>query len=219
VSVTVSLNLPEAAVSFLAPALSRALFVANNEDISPTVFQALDLKASDIVVQYNKPMFFDALAGIQCHKVHFVYPNHLNSAWGFAEDGTPELDYAAQERTRLTFMVATVIPGRIRPYLDGLGEAAQSMSILLDRNGAMHSYPPGKLPSGGFVSVSFFRFLNWVRNRRNSSPMQLITLGFTGQYKPGTFWNGHDFRFEQQCYGTWLDLHRLNADGTLTTAT
>jgi len=167
-----------------------------------------------VVVQYNKPMFFDALAGFRTNKVHFHYPNHLNSCWGFTEDGAPECAYHQQQACSLTFAIANVVPSRIEPYFESIGAQAQRAAIVLDRHVALHSYPAGKMPSCGFISVSYFRFLNWVRSRQNRPRFGLIMIGFTGNYKPGTNWVGHDFAFEQQVYSTWLDLERLTADGT-----
>jgi hypothetical protein len=65
------------------------------------------------------------------------------------------------------------------------------------------------------MSVSFFRSLNWVRRQQDHKPLELHMIGFTGVYAPGKAWPGHDFAFEQQVYATWLDLRRLNIDGSL----
>jgi hypothetical protein len=89
------------------------------------------------------------------------------------------------------------------------------MAIVPDRHIALYCYPAGRAPSAGFISVAFFRSLNWIRRQQNRKALQLTMIGFTGVYAPGKAWPGHDFPFEQAAYGTWLDLRRLNIDGSL----
>jgi hypothetical protein len=205
----------DASQRFLSSEIRRVVFLANNADIAVSSIAELNPGGGDVVVQYNKPMFFDALAGYRCHKMQFLYPDHRHSCHGFTEDGKPDMDYAAQDYSTLTFAIANVVPKCLEPYFASLEHKAQHLAIVPDRHIALHTYPAGKLPSGGFISVGYFRTLNWVRKKRALPALELVTVGFTGSYRPGTGWVGHDFGFEQLVYRTWLDLRRLAADGTV----
>ena len=205
---------PDAAAAFLDPRITRVFFIANNKDIAPAVFESWDPGATDIVVQYNRPAHFEALTRYSCHKVHFFSPN-TRSCWGFMDDARPELQYDEQPFCSLTFAVAHWIPSSVRPYFEGLQARARHMAIVPDRHIALYCYPAGKSPSAGFMSVAFFRSLNWIRRQQGHKPLELAMIGFTGVYGPGKAWPGHDFAFEQQVYATWLDLRRLNIDGSI----
>jgi hypothetical protein len=213
-NIKVDVAVPDAAMPFLDADIRRVFFIANNGEIEKSVFEKCAPGPTDVVVQYNKPIFFDTLSAYKCHKLHFFYPNHLNSCWGFTADGTPEVDYSAQQSCSLTFAVANVIPNMIDPYCQSLGDRVPRMALVLDRHVPLHNYPVGRMPSSGFITIRFFRFLSWLRTRQNRPGLQLIPIGFTGRYSAGTGWNGHDFEFEQKVYDTWLDLQRLSADGT-----
>jgi hypothetical protein len=210
----IEICVPDAATAFLEPEISRVFLIANNKDIAVRVFESLNLGANDIVVQYNKALFFATLAGYSCHKLHFFSP-HIRSCWGFTDEARPELDYDAQQCCSLTFAVAHWIPSSVRPYFEGLNGRARHMAIVPDRHIALYCYPAGKSPSAGFMAVGFFRSLNWIRRQRGCRPLEISMLGFTGVYAPGKAWQGHDFAFEQKVYDTWLDLRRLNIDGSL----
>lgn len=211
---TLTINIPDAASQFLDPRISRAFFVANNSETECTIFQTLDLQSTDIIVQFNKPRFFNALAPFRSHKLHVLNRNNLNSCWGFSEDGTPEIDYVAQECTALTFAIAGEMPSCLKPYRDKSSEKATWMSQPLNSYILPYHFPKGTLPSVGFASVAYFRFLNWLRHSMQLDEMELYLIGFTGIYRSGRAWSGHDFAFEQTVYSTWLEIFRLGNGGT-----
>jgi hypothetical protein len=212
-NVALSLSIPDPALRFLGPAISRAFFVANNPDIDASIFKSWDLNERDVVIQYNNPLFFDALAGCAGNKLHFHYPN-IQSCWGFSDDGSPDHDYCGQAFSSLTFAVLNGIPAPVEQYFKSCQGKARRMAIHPQTHTTLHRYPSGKLPSCGFASVGFMRYLNWIRLAQGGRPIELTMVGFTGQYGPGRAWCGHDFDFEQRVYGTWLDLRRVAADGS-----
>jgi hypothetical protein len=212
-NIEVSLSMPGPALTFLSPAISRVFFIANNPDIDASIFQAWNLHEGDIVIQYNTPVFFDSLDGFFSHKVHFHYPN-IRSCWGFTDEGKPEHEYCGQMFSSLTFAILNGVPTPVEQYFKELNGQARCMAILPHFHTGLYSYPIGKLPSCGFVSVGFFRYLNWIRKLQGNPPLELNMVGFTGHYGPGRAWSGHDFEFEQRVYETWLDLRRISADGS-----
>jgi hypothetical protein len=209
--ITVDIGVPEAAERFLDGEIERVFLIANNRDLSPSVIESWNLGDSDVVVQYNRPVHFDMLARRKCHKLHFYYPNE-RACWGFTDDGQPEEDYHLQAFRSLTFAMANVIPRRVWPYLQSLDGTAHAMAVIPARHVILHQYPAGRLPSCGFISVGFFRFLHWIRRQQARPELELFLAGFTGIYPPGIAWAGHDFTFEQAVYGTWTDLIRLGID-------
>lgn len=221
---TFDFEIPDAAIGFLDPRIERVFFIANNSDISNGAFEGWNLCERDVIVQYNNPIFFDALARYHCHKVQLNTPNHFDSCWGFTANGIPERDFLAQEYCSFTFAVVGSVPGAIRPYFESFQGNAQHMTIsnanvplyatINKANMPQFSYPQGKLPSGGFSSINFFRFLNWIRTRQRCPRLELSTIGFTGIYNSGKPWLGHDFAFEQKIYAVWLDLHKLPVNGS-----
>jgi hypothetical protein len=212
-NVALSLFIPSPALAFLSPAISRAVFIANNPEIDPSIFETWNLNERDVVIQYNKPVFFDALARYTCHKLHFHYPN-IKSCWGFTDEGRPDHEYCSQTFCSLTFAVLNGIPAPVEQYFKECNGNARRMAILPQAHTTLYSYPFGKLPSCGFASVCFMRYLNWIRQMQGIRPIELVMVGFTGQYGPGRAWSGHDFDFEQRAYDTWLELRRLSADGS-----
>lgn len=206
--------IPEPALRYLLPEVSRVFFIANNREIDRSIFDRWGLCEADIVVQYNKAFFLEALAQYSCHKVHFHYPNR-KTCWGFTEDGAPERPYESQKFSSLTFAVVDGMPPPVARYFRGISALAQCMAIKPHIHQAAFSYPDGRVPSCGFVSISFFRFLAWIRRTLSRPSLELNLVGFTGRYSPGKAWDGHDFAFEQRVYDTWLDLKRIAADGSL----
>jgi hypothetical protein len=212
-NVALSLLIPNPALAFLSPVISRAVFIANNPDIDSSMFETWNLSERDIVIQYNKPVFFDALARYASHKLHFHYPN-IKSCWGFTDEGKPDHEYCEQTFCSLTFAVLNGVPAPVEQYFKECNGKARRMAILPQAHTTLYSYPLGKLPSCGFASVCFMRYLNWIRQMQGIQLLELVMVGFTGQYGPGRAWSGHDFDFEQRVYNTWLDLRRIAADGS-----
>jgi hypothetical protein len=208
----INVCVPDAALRFLDAKLARVFFIANNKSISPGVFESWNLGSDDIVVQYNLPAFFAALRGYACHKLHVMYPNG-RSCWGFTDDAQPEIDYTSQELRSLTFATAHWVPTSLLPYFKSLAGRAGNMALVPDLHLGQYSYPEGKAPSAGFISIGFFRFLNWIRVWQEKPPLELSLIGFTGRYAPGKAWAGHDFSFEQKVYETWLEMRRLDIQG------
>lgn len=213
-NIGISLSVPDPAIAYLDQAISRVFFIANNPDINKSVFDSWNLHDADIVIQYNSPVFFDALSEYSCHKLHFHYPN-IRSCWGFTDDGRPNHQYDKQVFSSLTFALLNGIPAIVEPYFEELGKQARRMAVMTRFHSVLYSYPSGKLPSCGFASINFFRYLNWIRGSQGNSPIELNMVGFTGDYGPRKAWSGHDFDFEQRTYETWLDVRRLAADGCL----
>ena len=221
---TCNLEIPDATTIFLEPPIRRAFFIANNPEICSTAFDKWNVTENDVIVQYNNPLFFANLAHYYCNKVQMNSLCTFDSCWGFTPEGHPEIDYCNQQYRSLTFVVVGSIPSVIKAYFEGMTDRAKFMSIsdlsiplystIVDSKTLAHGYPAGKKPSAGFSSLNFFRFVNWLRQSRGCERIELFMIGFTGVYKSGNPWVGHDFLYEQQVYNIWLELHRLGFDGT-----
>ena len=209
-----NLCIPDAALQFLDSRISRVFFVANNNSIDPSAFDSWNLAKDDVIVQYNLPAFFNLLRGVRCHKLHVMYPNG-KTCWGFTDEAQPELDYMNQELSSLTFGTAHWVPPLIKQYFESLGNHIHYMALVPKMHIGLYSYPIDKVPSAGFISVGFFRLLNWIRIFQDTPALELTMIGFTGYYASGNAWPGHDFSFEQKAYDTWLELRRLDIKGAV----
>lgn len=197
----------------LEPTLQRAFLIANNPSIDCHVFERFQLGRHDLLVEFNRAIFFDTFAAVSCHKLHFHNRNHLGSCWGFKPNGQPERDLGAQECEGLTFATTDFIPPIIHDYLDTLDRQVHRLAISAG-DIPLYCYPQHKMPSAGFTALSFLRGINWIRQCQHDKPLELTIVGFTGVYPPGKAWCGHHFAFEQYSYRSWLDVRMLDADGT-----
>lgn len=188
----------------------RILFIANNQELQNGLLRSLTIAQTDVLVQYNRPMFFDYFAPFQCHKVHFHNPNHVDSCWGFSEKGEPEIDYVNQAYRTLCFGVVDATPIRIRAYYQNLSSYADVLNMKCS-DSRIRNYPAGGFPSAGFSTVVFFYVLNGIRTELTRSSLELMTVGFSGHYTRGHPWSGHDFSYEQDTYSALPNLQMLKA--------
>ncbi len=199
--------LPDAAAGLLNPELARVFLIANNPAIGDDWYDA-GLSRADMIVQFNRAVHFERLADQPCHKMH-VFAASGRSCWGFTEDGEPEHPYERQQAASLILAVLNWLPEAVRPYWARIEGRARLMEIYPATHIPLFSYPAGRAPSVGFATAGLLRTANWLRRRSGGQPLELVLVGFTGNYPAGQAWAGHDFAYEQECYRTWCELRRL----------
>ena len=204
--------LEDAPEYWLSPECRRFVLIANDERITPAGLARLELRPADVLVQFNKAMHFAALADAPCHKAFVFQKNGKGFYWGFDSAGRLGFDVLNQRRASLTLVFTMRIIDLVEPFIESV---AQDAKVLCFRPGRLPLFatPEGSVASVGFITLSYFHHLNYVRELNGVPAAQIVTLGFTGEYSRRKVFQGHDFRFEQAVMSTWADVTRLDFDG------
>lgn len=197
---------------WLDPACRRFVLVANDERVSPAAAERLRLAPSDVLVQFNKSMHFDAFASLACHKVFVFQKNGRGFYWGFDSAGRIGRDVFSQPRASLTLVFTMRIIDLVRPFIASVPPDC-AVLCFSPRRLPLFAVPEGKVASVGFVTLSYLHHLNYVRELNGVAAARIVTLGFTGSYSHTKVFQGHDFRFEQAAIATWPDVTRLDFEG------
>jgi hypothetical protein len=198
---------------FLTSDRERVIFIANNPEIDEADIVALDIQPDDTLIQFNKAPFFEICREAHCHKIH-VFNYGAGKWWGFSSEAEPNHDYMSQKSQSITLLFRNYFSPEIKSFLKARRETTIG-GVLNLKHIPQNIYPEGKAPSIGFVTVLYFRYINNLRFLEGLRPLKLVLLGFSGKYPSGKSWSGHDFKFEQKNYDTWLDLSRLDHDHIL----
>jgi len=207
------LALDRASLRFVSNSYAKAIFIANNPLISPEIASALDISEDDIVVQFNKAMFFDLFSSLLCHKTLVFNENSDGSYWGFTKSGIPERDYLAQAAREISIYFTRSMREAAKAYLITLTGDAYGGIIEKSWEAPLYAYPKDAVSSVGFKTLQFFRLLNNLRILSQKKPIRLVLVGFAGMPYQKAAWGYHDFEYEQKVYDTWLDLIRLDHMG------
>lgn len=204
--------LADAPAYWFERACRRFVLIANDERISAAGVERLQLQPSDVLVQFNKALHLDAFGGLACHKVFVFQKNGRGFYWGFDEEGRILPDVLGQQRASATMVFTMRIIDLVSPFIASLPPDAKVLCFKPGRI-PLFTVPKGKVPSVGFISLSYFHHVNYLRQLDGTGPAEIVTLGFTGAYSVTKGFQGHDFRFEQAVMATWPDVTRLDFDG------
>lgn len=189
----------------------RIILAANNPAIGEDAAARLALTPADLLVQFNKAASFALFAGTLCHKTHVLNAHGNGSYWGFGPEGQPEPDVQAQAHGELSIYFTRWLSESAKTYIASL--QAPTLGGLMGGQWEPNPfpYPAERLPSAGFMAVSYYRAINILRIFLGHKPLPITLLGFTGTYPPGQGWKQHDFDYEQSVYQTLPDLTQLPA--------
>jgi len=215
VKTELSLRIDQAFDRFIKCDYKRVVFVANNPNISDETSKLINLDATDVLVQFNKALFFDVFSSFLCYKVHVFNANGEGSYWGFDREGLPQRDYTRQAASELMFLFTSWLSDGARLYLNSISDVGDWSIMYKQWEPSLYIYPAKMKPSVGFQAVSYFNVVNLLRVLHGKERFKLELVGFTGVYPPGAAWALHDFTFEQKVYETWLDLVRRSCDGCI----
>jgi hypothetical protein len=209
---SIEIQLDTALAQLVQGKFRRAIFVANNPDVNEAAFDRLKIDESDIVIQFNKSIFYQAIKKIKCLKVHVFNFNKDEDWWGFSNNKSIDERYLQQSSSGIILIFTRWMAEYIKNYLTENSCLVRGTILNPDWRPLHYGYTPDKFPSAGFEILNLFRDINTIRYFCNEPTIQLVEIGFSGIYPPTT-WSGHDFAFEQKVYATWLDLKRLKPDG------
>jgi len=198
---------------FVTGDYGRVLLVANNPHVDTACPEALQIGEKDILVQFNSSPHFALFADQRCHKVHVLNANGNGTYWGMGSNDRPEPDVHAQAQTDLTVFFTNWLSKVAQAYLGTLTDDAMGGLMLSEWAPPFLPYPEGRVPSVGFMTVSYFRAVNLIRQFARRRPLPLIMVGFSGVYPPGKAWVKHDFEFEQKVYKVLVDMLKLDPNG------
>lgn len=204
--------LEDAPEFWLGTECRRFVLIANDERIAPEAADRLDLRRSDVLIQFNKAIHFGLFAGTACHKAFVFQKNGKGFYWGFHSDGRLAFDVSAQRWASLTLVFTMRLVEFARPFLATAPADAKVICFKPSRL-PLFAVPEGKVPSVGFITLSYLHHLNYVRELNSLPAVPIVTLGFTGSYSRVKVFQGHDFAFEQAVMATWPDLDRLDFEG------
>lgn len=194
------------------PACRRFVLIANDERVTPAAMQGLGLTPSDVLVQFNKAMHLDSFADVACHKMFVFQRNGKGFYWGFDSAGRIGQDVFKQAYASLTVVFTMKIIDLVRPFIDSVPPDC-AVLCFSPRRLPLFAVPAGKVPSVGFVSLSYLHHVNYIRELNGMAATEIVTLGFTGSYSRVKVFQGHDFGFEQATIATWPDVTRLDFEG------
>jgi len=189
----------------------RVILVANNPNTSPQTLLGLNITKNDVVVQFNKCIFFDALDEVSCHKVFLFNLSKDNNHFGFDGGGKPERNYASGNFERLSYLFPYRIADRVQPAAEALAHTAD---VAVFDPGAARvplPLPPGKAPSAGYKMLCLFHHLNTLRQKEGHAPAPILAVGFNPAQVTGhpSIHEIHDFSYEQETAFSWPEVRRV----------
>jgi hypothetical protein len=177
--------------------LGRVLVLANNRALAREQVAALGPGPDDLLVQFNRPCFFETFAPRRCHKLYF-FTRQAATHFGFTAEGRPCFPLLGESASSRGFVFCGLGMDYLSPFLAELPSDAAAFHLARKRALAPW-YAHGRMPSTGFAALLLLLAARERRRRRGgrTAPVQLV--GFTG-FVPFA-WPGHDWWFEQR----WLE--------------
>ncbi len=191
---------------------SRLILIANNPDIDSKLLHNIGIQSTDVVVQFNKCIHHPYIKGKSSKKIYCFQRNHVDSAWGFKNNGEPERPFfseiSAQDPNEV-FAISYSIPPVISNYMKDNG-FSHDLYIITPGDFSGVTYPSALVPSLGFLVTAL---CDTVRRRMADKGIRiyLYCVGFSGMLVDEGYQVWHDFFYEQHSLNNNKDIIRIPA--------